>query len=266
MRVGLLTGSGMYEMPGLELREPGRVATAFGEAELTRGTLGDTEVVHVSRHGAGHVRVSHQVEHRANLAALRDAQVDAILAVTVCGAVDPALELGELIVFDDLWFQSNRLPDGSLCSFHTEPGTPGRGHWVFDWPFHEHLRGALLASAHELGHRVRDGGCYGHVDGPRFNTRSEIRLLAAAGVSAVSQTAGPETVLAGEAGIPYAALGFVTDHANGVATEATPVAELVRLIGASAERFAGTLAGALGRLDPAALGPVGSSITWGGDA
>jgi purine nucleoside phosphorylase len=262
MRVGLLTGSGMYDVPGLELREPATAGTAFGTVELTRGTLGAAEIVHVSRHGAGHVRVSHQVEHRANLVALRDAGVDAILAVTVCGAVDPTLALGELVVFDDLWFQSNRLPDGSLCTLHTEPGVPGRGHWVFEGPFHAHLRGALLGAARDQGHAVRDGGCYGHVDGPRFNTAAEIRLLAAAGVSAVSQTAGPETVLAGEAGIPYAALGFVTDYANGVAGEATPVAELVRLIGVSAERFAGTLAGALDRIDPAALGPVGASITW----
>lgn len=262
MRVGLLTGSGMYEIPGLTLREPARADTEFGAVELTRGTLGAIEVVHISRHGAGHVRVSHQVEHRANIAALRDAQVDAILAVTVCGAVDRSLRLGELLVFDDLWFQSNRLPDGSLCTFHTEPGAPGRGHWVFEQPFDQHLRRALLSAARELGHGVRDGGCYGHVDGPRFNTRAEIRLLAAAGVSAVSQTAGPETVLAGEAGIPYAAIGFVTDYANGVADAATPVAELVRLIAVSAERFAATLAGALTRIDPAALAPVGTSITW----
>ena len=262
MRVGLLTGSGMYDIPGLDLRAPARVGTTFGDVDLTRGTLGPVDVVHVSRHGPGHVRVSHHVEHRANIAALRDAGVDAILAVTVCGAVDRSLRLGELVVFDDLWFQSNRLPDGSLCTFHTEPGAPGRGHWVFEDPFDDHLRGALLGAARALGHAVRDGGCYGHVDGPRFNTRAEIRLLAAAGVSAVSQTAGPETVLAGEAGIPYAAIGFVTDYANGVSQEATPVAELVRLISVSAERFAGTLAGALARIDPAALAPVGASITW----
>ena len=87
-------------------------------------------------------------------------------------------------------------------------------------------------------------------------------MLAAAGVSAVSQTAGPETVLAGEAGIPYALLGFVTDYANGVADEPTPVAELVRLISESAERFSATLRGALERVSPEAVQPVGSQIAW----
>src|SRR5207248_10104025 len=104
---------------------------------------------------------------------------------------------------------------------------------------------ALLGGCRAAGVTARDGGCYGHVDGPRFNTRAEIRSLAAAGVTAVSQTAGPETVLAGEAELPYALLGYATDYANGVKEKATPVAELLRLIGASGEVFGAVLAEAL---------------------
>ena len=85
---------------------------------------------------------------------------------------------------------------------------------------------------------MRDGGCYGHVDGPRFNTKAEIRGLAAAGVTAVSQTAGPETVLAGEAELPFALVGYATDYANGVQAEATPVERLLELIAASTDAFA----------------------------
>ena len=96
---------------------------------------------------------------------------------------------------------------------------------------------------------MRDGGCYGHVDGPRFNTRAEIRGLAAAGVTAVSQTAGPETVLAGEAELPFALVGYATDYANGVQAEATPVERLLELIAASTETFARVLAEALPRID-----------------
>ena len=114
-----------------------------------------------------------------------------MLAVTVCGAVDPSVELGSLIVFDDLHFVSNRLPDGSLCTFHDTPGDERRGHWIYEDPYSPELRRALLAGAGEPGVAARDGGCYGHVDGPRFNTKAEIRGLAACGVTAVSQTAGP---------------------------------------------------------------------------
>lgn len=263
MRIAVITGSGSYELAGLDGARVEQVETPFGVAELARGALGGAEVLHVSRHGAGHRRLSSGVMHQANVWALREAGAQAALAVTVCGSLDPGLRLGTLLVFDELHFLSNRLPDGSLCTLHIEPGAPGRGHWVFEEPFSAPLRAALLEAAREAGHRVRDGGCYGHVDGPRFNSRSEIRSLQAAGVSAVSQTAGPETVLCGEAGIPYALLGYATDYANGVVAEATPVAELVRLIGASAGVFASTLEAALPRVAATGEpGPVGTNLSW----
>ncbi len=263
MRIGIITGSGTYALPDFDAGPAQEVATPFGAAVVTEGRFAGADVLHVARHGDGHHRISSQVAHRANIAALRDRGADAILAVTVCGALDPDLELGTLVVFDDLHFLTNRLPDGSVCTLHAEPGAPGRGHWIFDLPFAEPLRRALVDAAGEVGHPVRDGGCYGHVDGPRFNTRTEIRALRQAGVTAVSQTAGPETVLAGEAKIPYALLGYATDYANGVKPEdPTPVAELVRLIGASTGAFARTLAAALPRLDGADLEPVGTHFAW----
>ena len=152
----------------------------------------------------------------------------------------------------------NRLPDGSQCTFFAEPGDRLRGHWIFEGPFSADLRAALLAGAAEAGARVRDGGCYGHVDGPRFNTRAEIRGLAACGVTAVSQTAGPETVLAGELELPYALLGYATDHANGVAEAATPVSRLLELMAASTETFAAVLGAAVRRIDGANLRLTGT--------
>jgi purine nucleoside phosphorylase len=238
------------------------VPTRFGDAQLSSGTWAGVEVVHVSRHGDGHARLSSQVNHRANIQALSQRGVDGVLAVTICGAVDPSIELGGLIVFDDLHFLANRLPDGQICTLHDRPGAAGRGHWVYDRPFSDPLRGALLTGARDAGRTVRDGGCYGHVDGPRFNTRAEIRMLAGCGVSAVSQTAGPETVLCGEAGLPYALLGFATDYANGVHQQPTPVSELQRLMGESAGAFAQTLAGALRALPAGPPAPTGAQISW----
>ncbi|QEC47488.1 MTAP family purine nucleoside phosphorylase [Baekduia soli] len=260
MRIGIITGSGTYALPDFEDARPTEVATEFGPATITEGRFAGADVLHVSRHLAGHARLSHQVTHQANIAALRDRGADAILGVTVCGAVDATVPLGTLMVFDDLHFLANRLPDGSICTLHTEPGRPGRSHWVYEEPFSAPLRGALLLGAREAGLVVRDGGCYGHVDGPRFNTKAEIRMLAACGVTAVSQTAGPETVLAGEAGIPFALLGYATDYANGVQDEATPVAELMRLIGESPVALAATLAAAVPHVQRAQPGPVGTHL------
>ena len=261
-RLGIITGSGTYAIGGFEAVAPRDVRTRFGVAHVNMGHLAGLDVVHITRHLEGHRRLSSHVTHQANIAALKELRVDAVLAVTVCGACDLSVELGSLIVFDDLHFLANRLPDGTLCTLHTEPGAPGRGHWIFDRPFCEPLRQVLLQAASDAGHPARDGGCYGHVDGPRFNSRAEIRSLQAAGVTAVSQTAGPETVLCGEAELPYALLGYATDYANGVSPEPTPVEQLVRLIGASAEVFAGTLAAAVARVDPSALEPVGTHFRF----
>ena len=257
MALGIITGSGTYALPGMESSGREVVATRFGETEVTRGRFAGQDVLHVSRHRDDHEHLSSQVTHQANVVALHELGARAVLAVTVCGATDPTLGLGELVVFDDLHFLANRLADGSLCTLHDRPGAPRRGHWVFEDPFSEPLRAALLEGARERGHAVRDGGCYGHVDGPRFNTKAEIRGLAATGVTAVSQTAGPETVLAGEAELPFALVGYATDYANGVQPEPTPVERLLELIAASTETFARLLEAALPRIDADALAPAG---------
>jgi purine nucleoside phosphorylase len=259
MRIGILTGSGTYALPGIETEgEPELVETRFGSAPVTSGRFAGADVLHISRHRPGHQLLSSSVTHQANIAALKQLGADAILSVTVCGSLDRRLPLGSLVVFDDLHFLTNRLPDGSICTLYTEPGEKGRGHWIYEKPFSEPLRRALLEAAEEAGLHARDGGCYGHVDGPRFNTRTEIRMLQNCGVTVVSQTAGPETVLAGEAEIPYALLGYATDYANGVAAEATPVSELIRLITASGPTFAETLTRAVPKIDADALEPVGT--------
>jgi 5'-methylthioadenosine phosphorylase len=257
MRIGIITGTGTYALSGLERGAPEGVATRFGEALVRRGSLGGVEVLHVSRHGEGHPRLSNHVTHRANVTALKDLGADAVIGVTVCGAVDPSLPLGSLVAFDDLHFLANRLADGSLCTLYDTPGDPRRGHWIYEQPFSAGVRNALLEGCAAAGVLVRDGGCYGHVDGPRFNTRAEIRSLALAGVTAVSQTAGPETVLCGEAELPYALLGYATDYANGVMDEATPIEELLRLIAASTEVFATVLASAVPSLARQDLIPPG---------
>ena len=152
-------------------------------------------------------------------------------------------------------YPGNRVPGGSVCPCPDPTGAAGRGHWIFSQPFSEPIRAALLGAGQDLGTPVLAGGCYGHVDGPRFNSRSEIAALAGCGVTAVSQTAGPEVVLAGEAGLPMALAGFVTDYANGVG-EQEPVEALLARMRESPGILAALVAEALpriGELTPAGL-------------
>lgn len=248
MRIGLISGTGTYDWPGLTER---RIASnQYGEVGFSRGVVDGIEILHLSRHGAGHARLSNQVNHRANLRAFLDAEVDAVISLTVCGAVDRSLPLGSLIVFDDLYFPSNRMPDGSPCTWYTTPGEPGRGHWIFDQPFSDPLRNALVQAAAATDTPNRPSGCYGHVDGPRFNTRSEIAALGAVGVTAVSQTLGPEVVLAGEAELPIAALGYATDYATGVGGGGAETLDSLALrLREAPQTFATVVTAALPRID-----------------
>lgn len=261
MAVGIITGSGTYALPDFEATEMLEHDTPYGEATVTTGTYAGVSALHVSRHGAGHARLSNHVTHRANIWALKDLGANAVIGCTACGAVDATVPLGSLVVFDDLHFISNRLPDGSLCTFFSEPGDPARAHWILHGgPFSAGLRAVLVAAAREVGHQARDGGTYGHVDGPRFNTPTEIAQLAGCGVTAVSQTAGPEAVLCGELALPFALMGFATDYANeAVPGEPTPVSTLIELMAKSTPIFADVLRGALPRLadeQPSAAGTV----------
>ena len=212
--IGVIMGSGLYTFPG-EARDR-RVETGFGGAVVQVGRAGRWRVGTISRHGPGHRLLSHQIEHRANLAALVQLGARAVLATTVVGAVDPTLALGKPVLFDELYFLENRLPDGEVCTIFTEPGAPERGHLILEEPFSPRLRHRAARAAEELELGPTIGGVYGHTNGPRFETRAEIGALWAAGVTAVSLTCGPETVLAGELELPYALVGFPVNRAAGV--------------------------------------------------
>src|ERR1700722_10158014 len=145
MPIAIITGSGTYALPGFEVAEAIPHTTPFGAVTVSRGRFAGQEILHVSRHGPGHTRLSNQVAHRANVWALRELGATAVVACTACGAVDPSLELGSLVVFDDLHFPSNRLPDGSLCTFFERPGDHGRGHWILHGgPYSEVIRRTLV--------------------------------------------------------------------------------------------------------------------------
>ena len=210
MAIGILTGSGTYALPGFAGNGPEPVDTPWGEALVSRGDLGGRRrAAHLPprRRAPAAVQPRHAPgEHRRAEAAGRGRR-----------AGRDGLRRGRSRRRARArWSASTTCtssPTGcrtaSCARSSREPGARERGHWIYEGPFSPGLRAALLAGAAEAGVAVRDGGCYGHVDGPRFNTRAEIRGLAACGVTAVSQTAGPETVLCGEAELPYALLGYL---------------------------------------------------------
>ncbi len=232
--VGVITGSGIYELPGNQGQESRVIENRFGEAEVMVFRAGPWTVGGISRHGRSHHHLPHTIRHRANLLALKRLGARAILATTTVGAVNPDIPLGRPVLFDDLFFPENRLPNGEPCTVFTEPGDPERGHCIMTEPFSPGLRRRMELAARDLGVEAVVGGVYAHTNGPRFETRAEIRALKAARVTAVSQTCGPEAVLAGELEMPYGLVGFPVNYATGVA-EPEPKEELDRLLALSAE-------------------------------
>lgn len=222
MTIGYITGSGFYDLPEFNAQI---VETRFGPAHLLRGSVANQSVLILPRHLPGHVYLPHQINHRANLLALREAGAEAIVSCSVCGVINPDWHLGTPFLASDLYYPDNRLGDGSICTIFTEPGEVGRGHLLPNSFFNKSLNVRIRKVLTSVGTKPNEG-CYAHVPGPRFDSRSEIAALRSSGIDFLSQTCGPEAILANELELPYALLGFGVDYANGVVLERTPVETL----------------------------------------
>ncbi len=209
--IGIIGGSGL-DNP--ELFQPEREWLPEGpwgapSSPLVRGALRgtDIELVLLSRHGRGHTIPPHRVNHRANVAALKEAGCSAILATTACGSLREELAPGSLVV-PDQFIDGTHNPVTYCDSFE---GT-GPRHTVMAEPFAAPLRAALLEAARECGTPAADGGTVVSIAGPRFSTRAESRMYRAMGCDIINMTVAPECILANEIGIPYAAIAMVTDY------------------------------------------------------
>lgn len=208
--VGVIGGSGFTEWPELDWIDECSVATPYGEpsSPLRIGRCKGCRIVFLARHGHGHALAPHAINYRANLWALKQAQVDWLIACATVGAISPAISPGSLCVPDQLidytW--------GRLSSY----GEAGRVvHVDFTQPFDARLRQAIgLAAGSSTA--IVEGGTYACTQGPRLETAAEIRRLAADGCAVVGMTAMPEAVLARELGVPYALLCLAVNAAAGL--------------------------------------------------
>lgn len=217
--IGIIGGSGFYEL----LTDPVEVElrTPFGvpAAPITVGDLAGRRVAFLPRHGRRHEFAAHRVPFRANVWALASLGVRALLGPCSCGSLQPDLHPGDFVVVDQLVDRTWGRPD----TFHdvgAPDGTPGSEghvhHQGFAEPYSTELRAALVAAAREHGVPVHDGGTMVVINGPRFSTRAESAWFRSMGWSVVNMTGYPESVLAAEAGIPYATVALVTDYDAGV--------------------------------------------------
>ncbi len=207
--VGVFGGSGFYQF--LEDTTEVVIATPYGapSAPITIGTVGGKSVAFLPRHGRRHELAPHAVPYRANVWAMHELGVGALLSPCACGTLQPDLHPQDVVVVDQLIDRTW----GRADSFHLNGPVH---HVAFADPYDAGLRRALVAAGRGLGLTVHDGGTLVVVQGPRFSTRAESAWFRQQGWAVVNMTGYPEAVLAAELKIPFASIALVTDYDAGV--------------------------------------------------
>ncbi len=210
VRIGVIGGSGLYEMEGLsDIREE-RLDTPFG-APSDAYILGrlpeqpDVELVFLPRHGRGHRFTPTEVNYRANVFGMKTLGVDWIISVSAVGSLREDIAPGHVVVVDQFIDRTRSRPQ-------TFFGEGIVAHVAFGDPVCPVLRGMLVEAARRAGARFHDGGTYVCMEGPAFSTRAESNLYRSWGASVIGMTNLPEAKLAREAGISYATLAMATDY------------------------------------------------------
>jgi 5'-methylthioadenosine phosphorylase len=231
----IIGGSGLAKLTALESPRRQVMLTPYGEPSgaLTFGRLGGADVVFLARHGYGHTLAPHEINYRANLWALKELKDDGVVSVATVGGIRADLGPGVLA-----------LPDQIIDYTHSRKATFFEGsetpvlHVDFTLPYSAPLRAALLAAAARCGEPLVDGGTYACTQGPRLETAAEIERIARDGGDMVGMTGMPEAVLAREAGLAYATLGVVVNHAagRGSSREAILLEELDRVMSVTVTR------------------------------
>ena len=220
--LGIIGGTGLYAMDGLEQVEERRLQTPFGEpsSPILLGTLDGRSLAFLARHGLGHVYSPSEVNYRANVYALKMLGVERLLSVSACGSLREDYAPGDVVIPDQLFDNTRRR----ISSFF---GDGIVGHISVAEPFCPELSAHLARSVAACGGRTHQGGTSITIEGPRFSTRAESNTYRAWGMSIIGMTTSPEAFLAREAEMCYAVMAHVTDYDVWHVSEEPVTVELV---------------------------------------
>lgn len=205
--LGIIGGSGIYDLPGLEERREERISTPWGEPSdaLMRGRIGSTEIVFLSRHGRGHRIPPDAINYRANIDALKRVGVTDLISLSACGSFKPELFPGLFVLVDQFVDRTY----GRASSFF---GVGCVAHVSMAHPTSPHLMARLADAAAAEEIEIKRGGTYVCMQGPQFSSYAESLAYKAQNCDVIGMTAMPEAKLAREAEISYATLAMVTDY------------------------------------------------------
>ena len=207
MVVGVVGGSGLYDIQGLTEVEEIRLSTPFGAPSDAYfvGRLRGTKMVFLPRHGRGHRVLPSEINFRANIWGMKSLGVTRILSVSAVGSMREDIAPGDFVVVDQFFDRTRHRVD-------TFFGDGVVAHVMFADPVCPELRATLVATARSLGVKAHDGGTYLNMEGPQFSTRAESRIYRQWGVDVIGMTNLQEAKLAREAEICYATVAMATDY------------------------------------------------------
>lgn len=205
--IGIIGGSGLYQIDALEEAQWIRINSPFGEAsdEVLCGRIGDVKVRFLPRHGRGHRIPPSEVNARANVDVLKRAGCTDIVAISSVGSLQEELPPGHFVVVDQF---IDRTKTRASSFF----GTGMVAHVSMAEPVCPRLSGMAVDAVAKAGGAVTQGGTYLAMEGPQFSTRAESHLYRQWGAHVIGMTAMPEAKLCREAELPYALVGMVTDY------------------------------------------------------
>jgi 5'-methylthioadenosine phosphorylase len=206
--IGIIGGSGLYQMEELRDANEHKIDTPFGSPSdtLISGNVSGRQVYFLPRHGRGHRILPHEINHRANIYALRSLNVRWIISVAAVGS------LQEKYAPRDVLLPSQFYDRTSQRAAHTFFGEGVAAHIAFAEPISTKLRNLLAESARSLGVTVHNGGTYVNMDGPAFSTRAESEWNHRNNFDVIAMTNLPEAKLAREAEIAFATMAMITDY------------------------------------------------------
>lgn len=206
--IGIIGGSGLYEMEGFEEISELAISTPFGDPSdrIIMGKIAGRRVCFLPRHGVGHRILPHEINHRANIWALRSLGVRWLISVTAVGSLREEIAPRDIVVPDQL------IDRTGTAGKHTFFGNGIAAHVGFADPYCGQLRANLLEAARALAPKVHDGGTYLCMNGPAFSTRAEANFHRLIGANIIGMTNAPEARLCREAEISAAAMALVTDY------------------------------------------------------
>ncbi|MFW9895456.1 MAG: S-methyl-5'-thioadenosine phosphorylase [Candidatus Thorarchaeota archaeon] len=210
VKIGIIGGSGLDNPEILKDARDLDVDTPYGKPSsfLKEGKINDVDVVLLARHGREHTIPPTQINYRANIQALKDQGCTHILATTACGSLREEIDRGDLVILDQ-FIDFTRL---RKITFFEEFAPGDMKHTPMADPYSTELRQILIETAKELNLKHHEKGTVVTIEGPRFSTRAESNMFRIWGADVINMSIAPETALANEAGIPYAAIAMSTDY------------------------------------------------------